>query len=116
MEDEWQVSDDGRDVRLVHKKRSGGKVGKRRKQFKAKWCRFPLAWRKALREAKSAGTTYDLALAILSEAFKREHVGGEIVLSTKITGMPRSTRRKAMKELVKLGLVKLYPEGKGKAY
>ena len=33
----------------------------------------------------NAGTTYDLALSILFEAFKREHVGGEIILSMEVT-------------------------------
>jgi hypothetical protein len=79
----------------------------RRKPFKTEWIRFPASWRETLRQANSAGTTYELALTILSEAFKRKHVGGCIVLSAAMTGMPRNTRRKAAKELARLGLIKL---------
>jgi hypothetical protein len=75
-----------------------------------------LTWREALRRAKCAGSTYDLALTILFEAFKREHVGDEIVLSAKLTGMPRDTRRRAARELVKLGLIKLRQTGDGRAH
>jgi hypothetical protein len=87
-----------------------------RKPFKAEWVRFPLSWREALRQAKSAGTTYDLALAILSEEFKQKRVGREIVLSAEVTRMPRHIRRRATKELVKLGLIELYREGGNQAY
>jgi hypothetical protein len=47
----------------------------------------------------------------LFEAFKREQVGGEIVLSMEVTGMPHSTRKRATTELVKLGLIKVKRRG-----
>jgi hypothetical protein len=50
---------------------------------------------------------------ILFEAFKREQVGGEIVLSATMTGMPRTTRRRATAELVKLKLIEIKQCGNG---
>jgi hypothetical protein len=84
---------------------------KKRKPFKAEWVKLPLRWVEVLRRSKSASTIH-LAHVILFEAFKREHVGGEIVLSSTMTGMPRQTRRWAAHELAKLGLIKLEQNGR----
>ena len=83
------------------------KSRKTRKASKADWVRFPVSWREVLHQAGSAGTTYDLAITILFEAFKYEYIDGEIVLSEETAGMPRNTRRRAIKELVELGLIKV---------
>lgn len=88
----------------------------RKEPFIADWARFPAAWREALHQAKSAGTTYDLALVILFEAFKRERIDGEIVLSADLTRMSRFTRRRATKELVELGLIKIRRQSGNQAY
>jgi hypothetical protein len=48
----------------------------------------------------------------LLEAFKREQLGGEIVLSMKTTRMPSSTRARAVRELVKLRLITVKRDGK----
>jgi hypothetical protein len=85
------------------------------KEFKAGWIKFPASWREALHRANSAGSTYDLALTILIEAFKREHVGGDIVLSATVTRMSESTRKRAVLELEKLGLIRLQ-RTKGRAH
>jgi hypothetical protein len=77
---------------------------------------IPQSWREALRGAKSAGTTYELALTILEEEFKCEYTGDEIVLSAEMTRMPRDTRRKAAEELVELGLIKLHRDRANQAY
>jgi hypothetical protein len=53
-----------------------------------------------------------LALEILFEAFKREHVGGEIVVSSTMTGMPGESRRRSARELVELGLVETEQNGR----
>jgi hypothetical protein len=53
-----------------------------------------------------------LALTIQLEAFKCGQIGGEIILSTETTGMPSSTRARAVDELVKLGLIKVKRNGK----
>jgi hypothetical protein len=91
------------DIGLVQKKR--------REPFKAKWVKLTPRWIEVLRQSKSANT-YRLALVILLEAFKHQHCGGEIVLSSTVTGMPRTTRKKATKELIKLGLIKTEQKGR----
>jgi hypothetical protein len=73
--------------------------------------KLPLHWVKAVRQAKNINT-YHLAVAIQLEAFQRERVGGEIVLSTEMTGMAsRANRHRAAMELEKLGLIELLREG-----
>jgi hypothetical protein len=86
--------------------------GKKRKgRFKPRWVKLPVRWVDVLRQSKSV-STYQLALTILAEAFKREQIGGEVVLSTEVTGMPRSTRVRAVDELVRLGLIRVKRDGK----
>jgi hypothetical protein len=80
-------------------------------RFKVRWVKLPLRWVEALRRSKSA-STYRLAHTILFEAFKREQTGGEIVLSMEVTKMPSSTRERAAKELVRLGLIRIGQSGK----
>jgi hypothetical protein len=77
---------------------------KSKRTFWLHWVKLPVRWVKALRQSKQA-STYQLAHVILVEAFKQEQTGGEIVLSTVTTGMPRSTKVRAVNELVKLGLI-----------
>jgi hypothetical protein len=89
---------------------SGIILTKRRKPFKAQWVKLPRQWAEALRRSKSAGT-YQLAIAILFEAFKRKRYGGEIVLSSTVTGMTRPAKVRAVKELVELGLIKAEQKG-----
>ena len=86
-----------------------------RKPFQAEWARLPLSWHNALWHSRSVAT-HNLARVILFEAFKRNYISGEIVLSAETTKMPRSVRRRAAKELVKLGLIKLHREGGNQAY
>src|SRR5712691_8639406 len=81
---------------------------KKRKAFDADWAKFPQRWAKALRRARSAGATYELAISILFKAVECEYTGQEIVLSSEMTGMLKNTRIRAAKELVKLRLIKLY--------
>ena len=52
-------------------------------------------------------------MIVLEEAFKREHMRGDIVLSSEVTRMPQTTRRRAAKELVKLGLITIEQIGNG---
>jgi hypothetical protein len=68
-------------------------------------------WVEALRRSTNA-STYRLALIILVEAFKREQVGGEIVLSMQVTRMHRNMRARAIAELVQMGLIRVKQEGK----
>src|SRR5262249_45936629 len=71
---------------------------KKRRPFKASFVRLPNFWIERLRRARRVSTVV-LALVILREAFKRQHLGGEIVLSTEVTGMSRDVKCRATKEL-----------------
>jgi hypothetical protein len=77
-----------------------------RKPFRARWVKVPTWWIHTLKQSRSV-STYELALTILHEAFKRQHVGGEIVLSSAVTGMPSNTKMRAARELADLGLIEL---------
>ena len=83
---------------------------RRRRPFEPKWVE-PRNWMTALLNTKSV-STYHLAHLILWEAFKREHVGGEVILSAKVTkGVPRNSKIRAAEELVKLGLIQIERNG-----
>jgi hypothetical protein len=76
---------------------------RKRKPFKVEWFKHPAWWVKALQDASASA--HQLALVILAEAFRREYIRGNIVLSAEVTEMAHSTRRRAAKELVELGLI-----------
>jgi hypothetical protein len=95
-----EVIDDGRDIRLQRK----------HQPFRVKWVPLRATWIDRLEQSKSVGT-YKLAHRILREAFKRKYVGGEIVLSRKVTGLPGTTIGRAARELVKLGLIEIEQSG-----
>jgi hypothetical protein len=82
----------------------------KRKPFKVAWFKFPGWWVKALRGASASA--HQLALIVLAEAFKQEHMKGDIVLSAKVTEMAHSTRQRAAKELVELGLITIEQNGR----
>jgi hypothetical protein len=83
---------------------------KERKRFEAQFVKLPVKWIERLEQSKSPGT-FKLAHRILTEAFKRQYLGGEIVLSTETTGLPRKVRSRAVKELVGLGLIQVEQSG-----
>ena len=95
-----EVIDDGREVRLKRKSQP----------LKAEWVKLPAMWIDRLEQSRSIGTC-KLAHRILKEAFKREQVGGQIVLSRKMTGSPSTTTVRAARELVKLGLIQIQRSG-----
>jgi hypothetical protein len=95
-----EVIDDGRDIRLKPK----------HEPFQAEWVRLPALWINRLEQLNSAGT-FKLAHRILKEAFKRKHVGGQIVLSRKVTGLPCTTTTRAARELANLGLIQIQKNG-----
>jgi hypothetical protein len=82
----------------------------KRKQFKPEWIKVPIHWVEALQQSRSPKAS-ELAHIILIEDFKNHRNGKEIVLSTDVTGMPRNTKVKAVKELVRLGLIKAHFNG-----
>jgi hypothetical protein len=83
---------------------------KKRKPFVVHFVKLPDYWIQQLKKSSSPGT-FKLAHSILKEAFRREYVGGEIVLSTEVTGLSRKVRCRAVKKLVKLGLIKIEQNG-----
>ena len=95
-------------LRATMKKKK--KKAQRKPGFKTQWVKVSERWVKALQLSDSV-STYRLALIILSEAFKREQIGGEIVLSTAVTGMSRATRGRAIRKLVELRLIKVEQRG-----
>ena len=81
----------------------------KRTPFKAQFVMVPLRWVETLQRSKSA-SAYQLALAILSEAFKLKafkRKGSEITLSSTVTKMPRNTKVRAARELADLGLIEI---------
>jgi hypothetical protein len=95
-----EIIDDGRDVRLKPK----------HQPFHVGWVKLSSTWIDRLEQSKSVGT-YKLAHRILTEAFKREHIGGQIVLSRNVTRLPSTTTARAARELVQLGLIKIQQSG-----
>jgi hypothetical protein len=87
-----------------------GMPTRKRKPFSVRFVRLPDYWIEQLQESKNPGT-FKLALRILKEAFKCSYVGGEIVLSTEATRLSRKVRCRAVKELVRLGLIKVEQNG-----
>jgi hypothetical protein len=82
----------------------------RRKPFEVHFVKLPNLWIERLEQSNKPGT-FKLAHRILREDFRRQHWGGEIVLSTKVTGLSRKVRSMAVKELVELGLIEIEQNG-----
>jgi hypothetical protein len=80
---------------------------KPREPFKVGFVQVPMRWVTALADADAGGNTYRLALAVLAETFKCEQLGGDVVLSSMVTGMHRNSKGVAAKELQRLGLVRI---------
>jgi hypothetical protein len=83
---------------------------KKRKPFAVDFVKLPDLWIERLKYSKSPGT-FKLAHWILKERFRRQYVGGEIVLSTEATRLSRKVRFKAVKELIGLGLIEIEQNG-----
>lgn len=71
----------------------------RRKKFQATFVIFPMHWVDVLERADADRSTYRLAIRLLIEAYEREHRGGEIVLSSEVTRMPRNNKYRAARKL-----------------
>jgi hypothetical protein len=94
---------------LVAATKQAGKL--RRKKFQATFVIFPMRWVDVLERADADGSTYRLAIRLLVEAYEREHRGGEIVLSSEVTRMPRNSKYRAAKKLEALGLIRIERRG-----
>jgi hypothetical protein len=78
----------------------------KRKSFKAQFALVSDYWIRQLERYNSAAV-YRLAHRILLEHHKCQHTGGEIILSTKVTGLPRQTRSWAIKKMVEARLIEV---------
>ena len=95
---------------LNHPAADAGRRGKP-KPFKADFVKLSNYWIEQL-ERSSHVATYKLANRILRETFKQQQRGGgEVILSAYVTGLPRSTRRRATKEMVDLNLIRIEQDG-----
>jgi hypothetical protein len=91
------------------------KARNRKSGFEVEWVKFPLRWRKRLREAGVGAATYDLAITILAESFKLDQMAvKEIILSEEVTGLSRWSQYRAVNNLIRLKLIKVR-RGIGKA-
>jgi hypothetical protein len=90
--------------------RQAAKRAKRRKPFKSWFVQVPIYWVEQLKQCGSAGV-YQLALCILLEHHKRQKFGDEIILSTKVTGLPRPTRAWATKKMVEAKMIEIAQTG-----
>jgi hypothetical protein len=96
----------------IKPKRESGRK-KQEKKFKAHWVKLPRLWIEKLSQTRSVNTIH-LAHLILIETYERKHTRyntDEITLSTAFTGMNRETKRRAARELEKLGLVQITHDG-----
>jgi hypothetical protein len=89
---------------------SAMQVKEKRKPFEASFVKLPHFWIERLKCSNNPGT-FKLAFQILKEDFKRQHVGGEIVLSTETTGLSRQVRARAVNELRELRLIETKQNG-----
>ena len=84
---------------------------KKRARFKATWARLPGYWSDQLEQARGM-TTYRLAHRVLHEVFKRQVVGGSVILSAEVTGLGHTSRRRAIEDMLRLQLFNITQQGK----
>ena len=101
----WSASA-GRFVEVEEVPSNATATGPRKPRFQAEWAKLSASRLTALRQTQR-GSTKQLAMEILFAEFRRRHIGGEIVLSGAMTGIPRTTRNRAARELAKLGLIEV---------
>jgi hypothetical protein len=87
------------------------KAPKRRKPFKATWVKLHKHWSDQLEQAQGM-TTYRLAHRVLHEAFKRQVIGGSVILSAEVTGLQHTSRRRAIEDMLRLQLFSIAQQGK----
>jgi hypothetical protein len=88
-----------------------GGVRKASPKFEVQFVKVPIYWVKQLSRANNP-STFKLAYYILGRAHECKYCGGEIILSTEATRIPRATRVRAVRELVKLGLIEIQYSGR----
>lgn len=83
----------------------------RRQKFQTSFAIFPVHWIDALESGNADRSTYRLALRLLVEAHEREHRGGDVVLSSEVTRLPRNSKYRAARKLQALGLIRIERRG-----
>jgi hypothetical protein len=83
---------------------------KKRPPFKPQFAQVPIYWVEQLEQCDSAAV-YRLAIRILLEHHKRQLSGDEIILSSKVTGLLRQTRSKAIKKMVDAKMIEISQSG-----
>ena len=83
---------------------------KKRARFEATWARLPRYWSDQLEQARGM-TTYRLAHRVLHEAFKRQIIGGSVILSAEVTGLRHTSRRRAIEDMLRLRLFNIAQKG-----
>jgi hypothetical protein len=83
---------------------------KRHKPFEARFTQLPEFWGTELEKLKSAAT-WHLARRILREALRRRFIPGPITLSKEMTGLARTSRCRAARNMVRRGLIRVKQQG-----
>jgi hypothetical protein len=109
-QDEFAIAEDEANRFLAGRASRAKATPKRSTAFRPKFVQLPVGWVKALRQTRMV-SAYQLAVVILMERFKQQYQGGEIVLSSVVTGMGYSTRSRAAAELVRLRLIRIEQTG-----
>jgi hypothetical protein len=90
--------------------RAPKRVSKRR-PFQSQFAQVPIYWIRQLERYNSAAV-YQLAHRILLEHHKRQYLGGgEIILSTEVTGLSRQSRAWAIKIMVEAKMIRISQRG-----
>jgi len=83
---------------------------KKRRPFKAPWARLTKHWSDQLEQARGMAT-YRLAHRVLHEVFKRQVIGGSVILSAEVTGLQHTSRRRAIEDMLRLRLFNIAQKG-----
>jgi hypothetical protein len=84
---------------------------KKRAPIKTTWARLPKHWSAQLEQALGM-TTYRLAHRVLHETFRRQVIGGSVILSAEVTGLSHTSRRRAIDDMLRLQLFSIAQQGK----
>ena len=79
--------------------------------FKAPWARLTKHWSDQLEQSRGMAT-YRLAHRVLHEVFKRQVIGGSVILSAEVTGLQHTSRRRAIEDMLRLQLFSIAQQGK----
>jgi hypothetical protein len=102
---------DGQRIDIGIKNPAGPVRKGQRQPFEVQFVQVPIYWVRQLERHNSAAL-YHLAHYILEQDHKRRYFcGGEIILSTEATGLPRQTRGWAIKIMVEAKMISVSQSG-----